>query len=142
MTAAVFGLVGVVIGGLLNGGITWAVTRATRKKQQRVALRLVTDELVFTVGALQTILTAKQWPSYGHGIMDAQEWREHKLVLAEMLPRDTWTRVCGFYRSLGAFLLAHPSAAGGVSAVPLDALKTVTERGEAARDALAQLVVP
>jgi hypothetical protein len=39
--AAIFGLVGVVVGGLLNGGVTWVVERLRGKSAARVEARLL-----------------------------------------------------------------------------------------------------
>jgi hypothetical protein len=45
MTEAIFGLVGVAIGGLLNGGVTWLIERGRLQGDVKVAARLVASEL-------------------------------------------------------------------------------------------------
>jgi len=89
MTEAIFGLVGVIIGGLLNGGVTWLVDRQQSKGAVKVSARLVLSELeMIEVSATSALETA----NYGQLTFgDTAEWIEHRPVLASKLSDGEWS---------------------------------------------------
>lgn len=98
MTAAVFGLVGVIVGACVNGGVAfWARSQALRA-ERRVSARLVYEEL----DALDTTLSVSvdQRISLEDCPLPTPEWLAHKTILAAGLNRDEWVDVSGAYASV------------------------------------------
>ncbi len=94
MTAAIFGLVGVIIGGLLNGAMTAWQARRQEKADGRVAARLVYVELrdIYLLGAAAaTLEVPRQTP------FPTPAWQNHQAVLARALSDEAWETVCGAY---------------------------------------------
>lgn len=67
MSAAVIGLIGVALGGLVSGGAQWLLARRAQRARARVAARLMRDELVWVsvnlMGvneSVSTVLTARR----------------------------------------------------------------------------------
>jgi hypothetical protein len=89
MTEAIFGLVGVIIGGMLNGGITWLVDRHRSKGAVKVAARLVLSELEMIEVSATSALQSANCSQLTFG--DNAEWIEHRATLAAELPDDEWS---------------------------------------------------
>lgn len=94
MTAAIFGLVGVIIGGLLNGAVTAWQARRQEKADGRVAARLVHVELrdIYFLGAVAATLEVPPDTPF-----PTPAWRNHQAVLARALSDKGWETVCGAY---------------------------------------------
>jgi hypothetical protein len=97
MTEAIFGLVGVVVGGLLTGLTqAWQQRRAARA-EMRAGARLISAEL--------SVLEVKLG-RYGDGESGRPElpavvdWPEHRAVIARELDRDDWVMVARAYAML------------------------------------------
>jgi hypothetical protein len=98
MTAAIFGLLGVIVGALVNGGVASIVRREARRGERRVAARLVLAEL----DALETTLSVssdarvalEDFP------LDTDAWHANSAVIAHTLNHSEWSRVSGAYGML------------------------------------------
>jgi hypothetical protein len=105
--AAGFGLAGVVVGGLLNGGVTALSERNRGKNAGRSAARLVLEE-VNTIGAIAN--AAHVSGAYGPEVdtgFPREEWNEHRAILAAALPREDWYAVSNVYLWCRRLEIAH-----------------------------------
>lgn len=98
MTAAVFGLVGVIVGACVNGGVAFWARAQILRSERRVSARLVHAELdaietTLSVSAEARILL-EELP------LPTPEWLAHKTALAAGLNRAEWVRVSGAYASI------------------------------------------
>jgi hypothetical protein len=98
MTAAIFGLLGVIVGGLVNGGVGfWARTHNLRN-ERRVSARLVYEEL----HAISTALSVGGDHRVALEDMPilTPEWVEHRMTLARSLNHREWAEVSGAYAAV------------------------------------------
>jgi hypothetical protein len=96
MTAAIFGLVGVIVGGVLNGVVATVQERRRERRAARPAARAVMQEL----SEIQAILfaDAHREPEYRMGAVPApRAWPDHRMTLAAVVNGETWTAVSGAY---------------------------------------------
>jgi hypothetical protein len=98
MTEAVFGLVGVLIGGALSGGIQWLMARRTERAAARTAARLVALELDAARDLLRQWLVLKRWMWEWWKPMSA--WPDHRSTLAQTLSSRDWALVRLAYERL------------------------------------------
>src|SRR4051794_25968997 len=101
MTEAIFGLVGVVIGGVLSGGVTLWVERVRERRGARSAARLVHYELIRVVSQLGVALDLRS-PLPFVERFPTEAWRELRPVLARTLDTETWGAVLSAYTTLEA----------------------------------------
>ena len=96
MTAAIFGLLGVVVGGLVTGGVDYVMARRREKAELRQSTRLVADELHSLWLVVDLILERGQSPPERLPGEDAEllfstgSWDAHKAVLARALRQEQW----------------------------------------------------
>jgi hypothetical protein len=95
MTEAIFGLLGVVIGGLIQGGANWSAERRREDWAARRAGRLLAPAF----GRCQFILDAASNREVEWGFIadevgaSLDEWPEHAAVLAGTVTQDDWNTV-------------------------------------------------
>jgi hypothetical protein len=102
LTAAIFGLVGVVVGALINGAAIALLQRRTEKSDRRSAARLVRSELVrFRSLALEA---ASRPPEHLPQLRNAAPtlWQSHRAVLARALSDQQWELVALAYAHVDA----------------------------------------
>jgi hypothetical protein len=104
MTAAIFGLLGVVVGAVINGTISSLSQRRTERSDLRSAARLVRSELVgFRALAVEgSRRTADELPQ----LRDAAPvlWQGNRAVLSRALDSDDWEAVARAYAHVDAVL--------------------------------------
>jgi hypothetical protein len=121
MTEAIFGLVGVALGGLITGGATYLVTRRNEKLEARASARLLQGELQLIAHrlesegqALDRIAELEAEPAKprarnrdtaGSRLLLAEfsmdQWQEHQGRLAHVLDADDWYAVSSAYAAIG-----------------------------------------
>jgi hypothetical protein len=104
MTAAIFGLLGVIVGGVINGVVTAVLERRTERSDQRSAARLVRSELVaFRALALEA---GQRSPENLPQLHDATPvlWQTSRAVLARALTDAHWALVARAYAHVDAVL--------------------------------------
>jgi hypothetical protein len=88
VSEAIFGLVGVVVGGLLTGGMTWLMARRAEHASLQTAARLARSELYESMRIIQ------EWLKLNHVFTEWWEeptaWQEQRGVLAAHLPANGW----------------------------------------------------
>lgn len=81
---AVFGLVGVVIGGLLNGAVSWRAERRRARLLSVVGARLIRSELKESRVVAMCCLTAENLDMVGNEkLFGVPSWTEYREVLSQ-----------------------------------------------------------
>jgi hypothetical protein len=106
VTAAIFGLIGVLAGGLITFGIEWWASRQERKRLQQGRAREVRASCRLVVTELSTAHSALIWAHREGKWWDESEleivlWEQHRPLLAAELPRDEWKLVDVAYYAIG-----------------------------------------
>jgi hypothetical protein len=97
--AAIFGLVGVVVGGLITFGIEWRRERRNDGRAKLRATRLVAAEMRHGRAAIgYGRLHDRWWPEP----IDFEEWRRQADTLTAVLSRADWEAVRQAYDELRA----------------------------------------
>jgi hypothetical protein len=102
---AIFGLVGVVVGGLLTAISNYFLDKAKDRRQQRkedrahqvqvrTAVRLLYDDLDRAVAVGETLMEKKKW-WISMSPPNADTWLKFRGELALELPEDVWDQVSG-----------------------------------------------
>jgi hypothetical protein len=104
MTAAIFGLLGVIVGGVMNGVVSAMLQRCTERSEQRSAARLVRSELVGYRSLARE--AAQRSPEHLPQLHDATPilWQSHRTVLARALSDEHWAVVARAYAHVDALL--------------------------------------
>jgi hypothetical protein len=109
VTAAIFGLIGVVVGGLITGGVDFLLERRREGAEHKQAKRLVGDEIDSIVTGLDLIVENARLPRRGLSdeermqFLPVGEWFQHKAALALALSDDEWRFLSTFYYNVGGF---------------------------------------
>ena len=96
MTEAIFGLIGVMIGGLLNGGVTYLTSRSQTGREAKIGARLVHSEIKLNQIATQLAIDGKSWLPMRVGV-NVDAWLEYRASLAAALSDDAWAAVDTYY---------------------------------------------
>jgi hypothetical protein len=101
MVSAVFGLVGVLVGGALNLWVGLRLDRRRNDKELRTAARLLLPELE----EIRRILCVPSRPTRWGGLRDfpSERWATHERHLAESLSDQQWSDLETVYTSLRLF---------------------------------------
>jgi len=102
VSAGWFALGGVLIGGLLNGGVSWLLARSTMRSNARVCALLLTEDLLKSFAAL----ILDESPTWGpirqaadFGTRDS--WDENRAALGHALSPDAYMDLATAYRGIG-----------------------------------------
>jgi len=92
VTAAIFGLVGVVIGAVVPAAMQYVMQRADRRSAVRANVRLLTADLQQVRGILHARLTEAPWlPTEPWADkLPGEGWQERLELLARELPAAQW----------------------------------------------------
>lgn len=116
MTAAIFGLIGVLVGGLLQGVIAWRMERRREGWAARKAGRLFAQQLIGCVTFIEEIgdhVSALTWDDVTSTLeSNLRRWPEYSEVFAGTLDYKRWHQIAYAVRALeGVIALAHDRAA-------------------------------
>jgi hypothetical protein len=105
---AIFGLIGVVVGGMLTGGVSYALGRAEQNRELRRTRRLIISEL--STAWMHLTLVVRHGPEKlserirrdkPDDWMPTQIWRSHKAEFAgSRASEEEWRRIDTIYDSL------------------------------------------
>src|SRR3989442_220761 len=130
---AVFGLVGVILGGVLSGGVTFVMVRREERRAAQASARLLHDELrqiaisfrdflaqgtdVGDSAEPSPVLNSRyhdHWPLPGLTDFSMDRWQEHKPLLAKTVTTEDWYAISRAYEAIraGARLEAEYAAKG------------------------------
>jgi hypothetical protein len=102
VTAAVFGLVGVVVGALVNGVVTGVLHRRAEHSARRSAARLVLGELVrfYALAIESDRLPPQNLPQLRD--VAPRVWQSQREILARALTNEQWDLVAAAYARVDA----------------------------------------
>ncbi|MGZ6641512.1 MAG: hypothetical protein ACXVFT_06685 [Solirubrobacteraceae bacterium] len=100
MTGAIFGLVGVIVGGLLTGTVETVRERLSQRTLSRAAARLLSAELSVQQVILEKRATDASAEPVSDGMPGVADWPEQRVVMAKTLDDDTWRAVAAAYANL------------------------------------------
>src|SRR5690348_16378355 len=94
MTAAIFGLLGVVVGGVLNSVLTYWLELARGNKQVRMAARVAGSEMARESMRIDRAYGTREWSSLAERPLSlGDEWPALRSVLAAGLTSDDFWRI-------------------------------------------------
>ena len=96
MMAAIFGLIGVIVGGLLNAAVTAWQTRRADVADGRLAARVVAVELR-EADTVLTLIPGAAAEEAGREQLSSAAWVKHREVLARTLSDQDWEAVAEAY---------------------------------------------
>ena len=138
MTEAIFGLVGVLVGGFLNGGVSWLADRRTRTSEGRVAARLVSSEIQLNNIHLRRAIEREQGSYVSSSVRDS-DWEKHRATLALLLEDQAWSCIEHYYlvlEQLVELTKAQDSLGEDLNEESIGFMSTAYERGVEGRHAL------
>jgi len=102
MEAGLFALAGVIVGGLLNGLVSWLLARNATRSNARVAALLVNEELLQSVAALVGLREHKNWGwlSAAHNFGRRDVWDENRAILGHALNPTAYMAIAAGYSGL------------------------------------------
>lgn len=102
MEVAIFGLIGVVLGGLITGGTQMFLEWRREQRAVRRAKRLVKGELLQASMILRYFANSKIWPSSldATTALPTSAWQEHRAHLADVFDEDLWNQLVTTYSQL------------------------------------------
>jgi hypothetical protein len=120
ITQAIFGLVGVVIGGLLSGGATYVMARRGERRRSTAAVRLVEAEVRHAFTLAESVIPSlifedptiepirpQLWSQLSE-LPTPIAWNTYKGDLAELLTADEWYALADSYEALEALRHLSP----------------------------------
>lgn len=90
MTAAIFGIIGVVVGALATAGTQFALEWRRERGDFLVGIRLLEVALLQTEGSILAALESNAW-AIGYKTTIEPHWREFAHAVAKGLRRKEWT---------------------------------------------------
>jgi hypothetical protein len=142
LTAAIFGLVGVIVGGVLNGVVGWLVARGQARSSTRAIARLAYDDFLHHQSTLVRALDAGCWWD-GADLLGEQVCTEDwKLLLGEL--GDEPSQEVASARGWMAYLISRwraavPDPAQAQLALPLASRTLAPQDSQLMRDTFARM---
>jgi hypothetical protein len=99
---AIFGLIGVVVGGLITGAVQYLTRRADSQERRRAVVRFVVDELKDVREWLEIGYEVDAWPSERVSLRTVDELRDE---LGKVLSDSEWEALGNTKRLLEVFEL-------------------------------------
>lgn len=92
MTAAIFGLLGVIVGGVLNAVVAVVLDGQRAANSRRTSARLVAEEIQSNGRTLYACVQTGSWLAIRNHPLRFSTWETHNEVLAG-LPYDDWVTI-------------------------------------------------
>jgi hypothetical protein len=90
VTQAIFGLVGVLIGGLLTGGVDYVMSRREERETMRSLARALHAELLEMRSQCSFCADLGNWHLIDQTFVLPSVWQDHELVLGRLLTWEQW----------------------------------------------------
>jgi hypothetical protein len=107
MTAAIFGLIGVLIGGVLNGVVSWLIELSRQRDAARASARLLSHELQGNrrvlddaIGLVSGEIKNPEAAADKLGELSQSQWAEHRSTLARGLRAEDFDVISRAYVNL------------------------------------------
>jgi hypothetical protein len=100
VTGAIFGLIGVIVGGLLTGAVQAFQEGRSQRILSRAAARLLSAELSVQQELLRKGATGESAEPVSDEMPAVSDWPEYRAVMARALDDETWIAVAGAYAEL------------------------------------------
>jgi hypothetical protein len=136
VTAAVFGVIGVIVGGVLNGLVSYALARRNERRAAKTAARLLLDEWRAALFLVEDVLRLGRWQP--DQPIAFEVWDRHRELLANQLQQEAWLRVANA-RLHVAWINSANQAGGKLGAKTRDELE---RRWRVVRDAIDANLMP
>jgi enoyl-CoA hydratase/carnithine racemase len=99
MTEAIFGLIGVVVGGVIQGGGTWLLARRGDRQVARGAARMTAGELIRAANRMNEVVESGVLGDHAVHTLDLTRWHEHEPLFAATITDDeTWFDIYNGHR--------------------------------------------
>lgn len=96
---AIYGLVGVIVGGVIQGGGTWLLARRSDRMVARGAARMTAGELMRAMHRMTAVMESKVWGDVVSHPIVTERWREHEpLFAASITDHERWLDAYNGYR--------------------------------------------
>jgi hypothetical protein len=139
MTAAIFGLLGVIVGGVLTIASDLLRERRSLHTQTQAGARLLSAELSVQQYILQTRADDNPSAPAGDDMPEIVAWPEYRDVMARALDQKAWQGVAGAYFNLVLWHFGVGPAASGTAQERRDQMRTLASEVETARRYLQDL---
>lgn len=93
MTEAIFGLIGVVVGGLISGGLSLILEWRRERVAARVAARLVREDLLPVSLGIEDVFDGRAWSQRSDRQSRERSWVEHRSRLATVMKYEDYAAV-------------------------------------------------
>jgi hypothetical protein len=95
----VVGLVGVIVGGLLTGGVTYFLERRREKREARAAQLVMKSELEAAATAVEVALSGEEprWPPGWDRVGWSESWMTYRPALAKTMNDVDFTKLARAY---------------------------------------------
>jgi hypothetical protein len=94
MTAAIFGLIGVVVGALVTGIVQWRLERRRETTNRRAAMRLLAADFAVSQALIRPVLETGAWGSERIPL-PLEAYGEYRGVISAELNKAAWKYVEG-----------------------------------------------
>ncbi len=120
MSAAIFGLIGVLIGGLITAGTQWIRERFVRRRERTIATRLVASEFMNARAAINFPEVHSQWwPNE----LQWRDWEKYAPILTAELNMQEWLVVLEAHDAIAVCLRTQLDSEEPLAPVREDDLK-------------------
>jgi hypothetical protein len=135
MTAAIFGLLGVLVGGVLNGVVAAWLDSRNLSARRRVGARLVGSDVQSVMAVVHLLLEHSKWGASRQIDFPLAGWEAHRETLAEALEVDEWLDVDDAIRVIRIVLEVGQSKPSDQSLTPHDTEMVTAALGKLSRAA-------
>jgi hypothetical protein len=147
---AVFGLLGVIVGGLITGAVTYFVEEQranrdeTKERQKRLtdlkrAARLIHEDFIWALISINLAIDTKHWTGPEHDPIRLQTWKDYRSVLAAETNLADWIALQRAVRAMERYQGSMTGAIRrdeAIDALELQNLEAYKEALEEGREAL------
>lgn len=98
MTAALFGLVGVIVGALLSAGLAYLQARRLEERDTKAIIRLLSHEMSWAKIGYNGVLKRGLWRNNNNAEGLVEVWEKHRELLARQLTDHEWSSLADAMR--------------------------------------------